>query len=449
MRLVFDRGTVLLLDSPAHFDAQTLPGALWDPRVGAYRCPGCALPALKRLLEHESVQISDEASAGRLDRPERRTAVDLRPYQRSAIAAWELADRRGIVVLPTGAGKTRLALAAMAEAGVSALCLVPTRVLLEQWVRATREVLGLDPGVYGDGERRLGSVTIATFESAWRHMERIGNRFGLVVVDEAHHFGNGIRDEALEMCTAPLRLGLTATPPQNAQRLSELVGSIVFELSISDLSGSFLAPLENICIHVDLNRSERAEYDRLTAVFRSVLGRFQRLHPGASWDEFVRAARRSEEGRRAVAAFHRTRKLLAFPDAKRRALARLLRDNTDTRTLVFVGDNETAYAVSRQHLIMPLTCDIGRREREQALELFAEGKLKTLVSAQVLNEGIDVPEAEVGIVVAGHRGEREHVQRVGRLLRPRPGKRAQVYELVVRASRDEREADRRRRAIVG
>jgi superfamily II DNA or RNA helicase len=169
--------------------------------------------------------------------------------------------------------------------------------------------------------------------------------------------------------------------------------------------------------------------------------------PSASWDDFVRTAGRSEEGRRAIAAFHRTRKLLAFPDAKRRALARILRDHSDTRTLVFVGDNETAYAVSRQHLIMPLTCDINRRERERALALFAEGKIKTLVSAQVLNEGIDVPEAEVGIVVAGHRGEREHVQRVGRLLRPRPGKRAQVYELVVRASRDVREADRRRRAI--
>ena len=57
-------------------------------------------------------------------------------------------------------------------------------------------------------------VTVATFESAYRHMDRLGNRFDLLVVDEAHHFGCGLRDEALEMSIADARLGLTATPPQ-------------------------------------------------------------------------------------------------------------------------------------------------------------------------------------------------------------------------------------------
>lgn len=449
MRLVFDRGTLLLLEVPAQIDARKLPGGLWDPRVRAFRWPARALPALRRMLDELAVPLSDEASGHRLDRPVPRTPIELRPYQRAALAAWDLADRRGLVVLPTGSGKTHLALAAIAHAGQSALCLVPTRVLLEQWVRATREVFGVEPGIFGDGEHSLGGITIATFESAWRHMDRIGGRFGLLVVDEAHHFGGGMRDEALEMCTAALRLGLTATPPSQAalQRLSELLGLVVFRLSVADLSGSFLAPFDNIVLHLDLDRGERAEYDQLTARFREALLRFRRFHPGAGWDDFVRAAGRSDEGRRAIAAFHRTRKLLAFSSAKRRALAQILAAHPDTRTLVFVGDNETAYAVARQHLIMPLTCDIGRKERERALALFSAGTIRALVSAQVLNEGLDVPDAELGIVVAGHRGEREHVQRVGRLLRPRPGKRAQVYELVVRGSRDVREADRRQRAI--
>jgi superfamily II DNA or RNA helicase len=449
MRLVFDRGTLLLLDAPAGLPVGTLPGALWDPRVRAFRCPGYSLPALRQVLESRNVQVSDETSRHRLDRPAFRTPVELRPYQRAALAAWDLAGRRGVVVLPTGSGKTRLALAAIAQAGEPALCLVPTRVLLEQWVRATTEFMDCEPGVLGDGERTLGSITVATFESAWRQMDRIGNRFGTLIVDEAHHFGSGIRDEALEMCTATLRLGLTATPPAMAagNRLVELLGRTVFELSVADLAGSFLAPFDNIVIHVDLNSSERADYDQLTRAFRDVMGRFRRFHPGASWDDFVRAAGRTDEGRRAIAAFHRARKLLAFPAAKRAALGRLLGAHAETRTLVFVGDNETAYAVAREHLIMPLTCDIGRKERERALALFAAGKLRALVSAQVLNEGLDVPDAEVGIIVAGHRGEREHVQRIGRLLRPRVGKRAQVYELVVQGSSEERQANRRRRSI--
>jgi len=92
---------------------------------------------------------------------------------------------------------------------------------------------------------------------------------------------------------------------------------------------------------------------------------------------------------------------------------------------------------------MPLTSEIGRAERQEALERFRRGELRALVSAQVLNEGVDVPEADVGIVVAGRMGEREHVQRVGRLLRPGPGKEALVYELVVAQSGEVRQAERR------
>ena len=140
-------------------------------------------------------------------------------------------------------------------------------------------------------------------------------------------------------------------------------------------------------------------------------------------------------------------RITAFPAAKRAMVAVLLARHQAARTIVFTADNPTAYAISREHLVMPLTCDIGRKERERVLSLFKEGKLRALVSAQVLNEGLDVPDAEVGIVVAGSKGEREHVQRVGRVLRPRPDKRALVYELVVRATGEVKQSRRRRDAL--
>lgn len=97
---------------------------------------------------------------------------------------------------------------------------------------------------------------------------------------------------------------------------------------------------------------------------------------------------------------------------------------------------------------MPPTCDISRRERDDVLERFRRGELRALVSARVLNEGLDVPDADVAIIVGGALGEREHVQRVGRLLRPSEGKRAIAYELVTRNTVEIRQARRRRRGLV-
>jgi len=453
MRLVFDRGTILLLQteraSLGPSCGADLPGVLWDPRVAALRCPARHHGALVAELARRGVRFTDEVVDEPAPARTKAVPVDLRPYQQAALAAWDLAGRRGVAVLPTGAGKTRLAIAAIASSGVRALCLVPTRVLLEQWIRSIHELLGFPAGQLGDGEHRIEDITVATSESAWRHMPRIGNQFGLLVVDEVHHFGIGTRDEALDMCTAPLRLGLTATKPagRSAVRVAELVGPTVYELCVDDLVGEFLAPFDTVVLHLDLDLDERTEYESLMATVREALARFKRCAPNASWEDFAKAAVRTDEGRRALAAWHRARRIIAFPSAKRAMLGTLLERHRACRTIVFVADNQTAYAVSRAHFIMPLTCDIKRSERERALALFKEGKLGALVSAQVLNEGLDVPDAEVGIIVGGSRGEREHVQRVGRVLRPRPGKRALVYELVIRASVEVKQSRKRRSAL--
>jgi superfamily II DNA or RNA helicase len=139
--------------------------------------------------------------------------------------------------------------------------------------------------------------------------------------------------------------------------------------------------------------------------------------------------------------------LLQFTQAKAEAVGALLQRHRDSRVLIFTADNEAAYAIAREHLVMPMTCDISRAEREAALAAFRAGTLRSLVSSRVLNEGIDVPDAGVAIVVGSAQGEREHVQRIGRLLRPMPGKRALIYELVTSATSEVRRAIERRRAL--
>ena len=451
VRLIFDRGTLLLLEIPAGVNVAEIPGVLWDPRVGAHRAPARLCYALVSELRRRGVQLVD-APRPRLVPPSGFRPVPLRPYQAAALDAWRLGGRRAVVVLPTGAGKTRVALAAISTTRAPSLCLVPTRALMEQWTSAIAEFYDGPVGRFGDGERVLGPVTVATFASAYRHTPHLlGDRFGLLVVDEAHHFGRGLRDEALEMNIAPLRLGLTATPPApgpGAVRLGSLLGPIVFELSIADLAGGYLAPLERITWMLRLDPDERRAYDALRDVYLQALRVFQGNHLGSSWEAFVRHAAMTDGGRRGIAAWRRAARLLAFPRCKSEALRRLLARHRGQRTLVFVAHNDTAYAVAREHLIMPLTCDIGRVERRDVLARFRSGALRALVSAQVLNEGIDVPDAEVAIVVAGRMGAREHVQRVGRLLRPGVGKRAVVYELVVAQSSEVWQAQRRAERLV-
>jgi superfamily II DNA or RNA helicase len=389
VHLRFDRGTIVLANTPAGLDLTEAPGILWDARVEAHRAPASMYAAVARWLHHRAIPFVDGIHG---DRGPTTGWVDpdLRDYQAAALCAWELAGRRGVVVLPTGSGKTRVALGAMTSTRLRALCLVPTRVLLEQWQREIAAVYPHRVGCHGDGRHDVMPVTVATYESAYRHMDHLGTHFDLLIVDEVHHFGCGFRDEALEMTIASARLGLTATPPRDAahaNRLAELIGPTVYELAIGDLIGRFLAGFDTVVLHLDLTEAERARYVALSQVFTTTLAELLRTIPQATWPDVVRAAHRTPEGRRALAAWREARRLLALTDGKRRALRALLARDRNARVLVFTADNASAYAIAREHLIMPLTCDIGRPEREAVLDAFRQGRLRALVSSRVLNEG--------------------------------------------------------------
>lgn len=457
MRLCFDHGTLVLVEPP-DIDLGFVPGLTWDPRVALWRAPAYRYAEVLAALELGRVPCTDAVgSCGALPAsgtlpgalPATWRPIELRQYQEAASRAWELAGRAGIVVLPTGAGKTRVALANLARLGLRALCLVPTRALLHQWRQEVERFYPGPVGCLGDGERQIEAVTIATFESALRQMPRIGNRFDVLVIDEVHHFGGGVKDEALEMSTAVYRLGLTATPPHERalNRLDQLIGPVVCQVAVGELAGKWLSHFDLVLLRLTLNAAERSSYERDYGRFLEAHRDFRQLHPGGSWQEFVAAAAATSEGKNALLAWQRARRLLGYTQAKAEAVEKLLARHRQARVLVFTANNETAYAIAKQHLIMPITCEIKRRERSWALDAFRAGELKALVSSRVLNEGIDVPDADVAIIVGGTLGEREHVQRVGRLLRPVPGKRAIVYELVTLATAEAHHAFQRRRGF--
>ena len=270
VRLSFDRGTIVASDPDPALDLADTAGFQWDARVQAYRARASSYATIKTRLIRHAVSFADTVRPPGAQ-PNDWSPIELRPYQEAALHAWELGGRRGIVALPTGSGKTRVAVAAMARTKLTTLCLVPTRVLLHQWRQAIRAAYSHTIGCLGDGERALAPITVATFEAAYRNIERIGNRFDLLIIDEVHHFGSGLRDETLEMAIADARLGLSATPPRAktaVTRLAELVGPLVYELAIADLSGGFLAGFDIIALHLDLTETERATYESLMGNWR-------------------------------------------------------------------------------------------------------------------------------------------------------------------------------------
>lgn len=445
----FDRGTILLNGFGGAETARP-PGISWDARVSGYRAPAASYRELAGWMRSNDAECDDIVMRGDSP-PGEWCPLQLRPYQHEALDAWRNAGGRGVVVLPTGAGKTHVAIAAMARMRRSVLCLVPTRVLLGQWVESLSSSYDGAVGCLGDGIREVRPVTAATFESAFRAMPRIGNRFDMLVVDEVHHLGGALRPETLALCAARWRLGLTATLPVGHEYRRELrrqVGDQVFELELRAITGKFVAPYERVLVTVDLAPEERAVYESERALYRRTIDRLRMEQPGASWGELSRIACRSSRGRRAMAAWRRVRRLLGFPRAKARVLGELLDRHRDVRTLVFTSGNDATFAIARNELVAPFTCEIRRAERNDLLRRFERGELRALVSAQVLNEGLDVSSAEVAIVVAGQYGEREHVQRLGRLLRMRGDKRAVLYELITRNTVETRQAHRRSRSIV-
>jgi superfamily II DNA or RNA helicase len=330
----------------------------------------------------------------------------------------------------------------------SALVVAPTLDLVRQWYDLLRTSFATDVGIVGGGEHVVLPLTVTTYDSAYLHMENLGARFGLVVFDECHHLPGGTYQLAAEFCLAPFRLGLSATPERTDGKdalLDTLIGPVVYRKDIGELSGEYLADYDTERILIRLSQAEREEYDRERAVYRDFLQQQGiRIGSPSGFDEFIRRSSMSLPGRRALQAYRRQRQLAFAAPGKLDYLEHLLQTYRKDRVLVFTQDNATAYAVSRRFLIPVITHQTKVRERSEILQNFASGHYGAVATSRVLNEGVDVPDANVAVVISGSGSVREHVQRLGRILRARAGKRAVLYELVSADTSETFTSERRR-----
>ena len=451
MILEFSSGTLEL--TPAK--GGTLPVCLArifkpDPRTGNFRARGCDYAAAVMELRLNGIPFEDQVAAYAFEGDwQLKKELCPRPHQRTALEAWQAAGSRGIAALPTGSGKTILAVLAMAQIKRRTIILVPTIDLLAQWSTVLSSFFSIPVGMLGGGSRQIEPITVSTYDSAVLNMEFIGNRFGLLIADECHHLPAPETRLGASMCIAPYRLGLSATPelPEERMKIMEdLLGEIVCQVNIDELEGKVLSPYEVKHYEIPLDPEEYELYLSARSCYLDFVRRNAiDFRQESGWSRFLGLAGRSAEGRLAFRAFLDQRRLARGGEAKIRALWELLRRHAGERIIIFTADNTAAYELGRRFCLPVMTHLTKAAERKEFLEKFRDGTYKILITNRVLNEGVDVPAAAVGIILAGTASVREHVQRLGRVLRAAPGKpRAILYELISAGTSEESVSSRRR-----
>jgi superfamily II DNA or RNA helicase len=420
----------------------------WDPRTECHRAPAIAYADLVRELVTSKTPYTDEARRYTELATGARVHREARPFQTEAVAAWKKRRGRAVVVLPTGAGKSHVAVLAIDAKRRSALVVAPTLDLVRQWYDLLTATFGGPVGVVGGGQHEVHPLTVTTYDSLYIHAEHLGARFGLVIFDECHHLPSPAYSLAARAFLAPFRLGLTATPERTDGRdpeLEALIGPVAYRKDIVELSGDYLAEYETECVSVSLSPEERAEHDEERAIYREfVTSHGIRMSQPSGWGEFIMLSSRTDEGRRAMAAYRRQREIAFAPAAKLEYLDHLLHAHRNDRAILFTQDNATAYAIARRFLVPVLTHQTKVRERSAILAGLASGTFHAVATSKVLNEGVDVPDANVAVILSGSGTVREHVQRLGRILRKKGDKRAVLYELVTEATTETYTSDRRR-----
>ena len=444
--LSYDRGTILIRSEAK------VPYSSWDDRVRAFRAQALYYREIVEFVQRSDLSTVRDSVQDLPPHPDmlKCRAVTLRGYQKTALNAWEKAGRRGVIVLPTGSGKTVIGIKAIERVNEPAVVVVPTLDLLEQWRTRVQESLGVEVGVYGGGENSVKAVTICTYDSAYIRASELGNRFSLIIFDETHHLPGESFRQIAEMFTAPYRMGLTATYEREDmlhQELPRLIGGVVYRLRPEDLAGKYLSDFRLEKVDVELTPTEKAEYAREYNVFRQYLecNRIW-LNSPIAFQRFIMRSSRDPEARQALLARNRALTIAFNSEAKLDKLELILHSNPDDRILIFTQHNDLVYKISKRFLLPFITHTSGKEERYEVLKGFREGDYRALVTSKVLDEGIDVPEASIGVIVSGTGSSREFVQRLGRLLRKSEGKgQARLIEIVSRETSETRTSSRRRR----
>jgi len=451
IRITLDGSDLVIKGLDKNASRLLSPYVRYDSKNNVYRAMPLFFKNIKDILSENGYKLKynfPEWSLSEKPKPNFR----LRKYQKEAYDAWISNDMRGVIALPTGAGKTHIALWAIAKIQERTLIVIPTIDLLNQWYDKIVTELGLtDVGLFGGGDRDIRSITITTYSSAYLNAELFADKFGFVVFDEVHHLPSPKYRIIAESLVAWKRMGLSATPEREDNLhldLLQLVGPVVYRKTPSELKKQrHIAEFEVKRIAVPLDSEQRKEYKLLMQKYREALHMLGIPYSGKKALELlIMRSGKSKLAHDAIVWREKARKIALNSEAKIKLLEEILIANRRRKTLIFTKYTSIVNRISHTFGIPKITHKTKREERIKILDAFRKGKISKIVTSEVLDEGTDVPDANLGIIVSGTGSKRQFIQRLGRLLRPKDEP-ALLIELVTKGTIDSSLSSRRVKAL--
>ncbi|HEY9385857.1 MAG TPA: DEAD/DEAH box helicase family protein, partial [Nitrososphaeraceae archaeon] len=423
--LRYDNGTILITG------IALVPFATVDPRTNDLRAQALYYQNIVEYLKQSEVVCYDYVldlipSPNILaNNNNKNIHLTLRDYQLKALDNWTNAGNRGCVVLPTGSGKTVIGVKAIERVNSASIVIVPTIDLMDQWTSVLSKYFpDIKIGNLGGGAEDIEAITVSTYDTAYIRAAALGNKFALIIFDEVHHLAAPGYRTIAEQFASPFRLGLTATIEREDELHKDfprLVGGIVFQAYASDLAKSkHLASYEIQRRQVDMLPEELEEYKKNFGIYQVSLKKVGlRMDYAGAFRRLIMMSGRNRAAREAILARNKAMNIALNSKSKIEELRKILAENRGVKTIIFTQHNKLVYSISDLFLIPFITHKSSKQERQDALSGFKEGRYTAIVTSKVLDEGVDVPDAELGIILSGTGSSREFIQRLGRLLRPK------------------------------
>ncbi|MHA1912219.1 MAG: DEAD/DEAH box helicase [Candidatus Kariarchaeaceae archaeon] len=444
IKIKFDRGYDLIVETERLESIErSIPEKKYRIDEKSYHLPPYLYKSLIELLENEKLDYSiDKSIPTDFSLGEKLVlSTPLRPYQDEALNTW-FNEKKGIIILPTGSGKTIVGLAIIAKLNLKTIILVPTINLLYQWQEVIKSVLSINSanlGQLGDGISNLQEITVSTYDSARLKIKQLRQEFGLIIADECHHLAAPTTSLIAKGMIASARVGLTATPREDdlGKELIPLLGPLIKTTTIAMLQDKgFMAELEHEIITVEPLADEWEEYQKAEKTYRKYLTKHNiAMRSPKDFERLIFRVNRDPEAKKALDAHRRARVLSFGSKAKLQALKPLLELHSDDRVIIFSEFTNIVNEVSRTFLIPAITHETLSSERNAILSAFHTGEITKIVAGKVLDEGWDCPDARIGVILSGTRQQRQYIQRLGRILRPKI-KNAILYQIITKGSRE-------------